>query len=130
MLGLGGIRRWKQREIMFRAGDPIGSFFKIRRGIAAVSLGLDDGRERVAHFLAEFDAADSERSMPESSLALQIRRREIADYLGITVETLSRSLSQLRKRNVVRSNVDEIVVLDDERLCEIGKVSRPKSRSA
>ena len=37
MLGLGGIRHWKKHEMIFRAGDPMGAFFKIRSGIVAVS---------------------------------------------------------------------------------------------
>ena len=47
MIGLGGIRRWKKREMLFRAGDPMGAFFKIRSGVVAVSRTLDDGRRQI-----------------------------------------------------------------------------------
>ena len=47
MLSLGGIRRWAKRDMRFRAGDPIGAFFKIRSGIVAVSRTLDDGRRQI-----------------------------------------------------------------------------------
>ena len=47
MLGLGDIRRWKKRETLFRAGDPMGAFFKIRSGVVAVSRSLDDGRRQI-----------------------------------------------------------------------------------
>ena len=47
MLGLGGIRRWKKREALFHAGEPMGAFFKIRSGVVAVSRSLDDGRRQI-----------------------------------------------------------------------------------
>ena len=47
MVGLGGIQRWKKREILFRSGDPMGAFFKIRSGVVAVSRLLDDGRRQI-----------------------------------------------------------------------------------
>ena len=47
MLGLGGIRRWRKRETVFRTGDPMGAFLKIRSGVVAVSRTLDDGRRQI-----------------------------------------------------------------------------------
>ena len=47
MLSLGGIRHWKNREIIFRAGAPMGAFYKIRAGIVAVSHTIDDGRRQI-----------------------------------------------------------------------------------
>ena len=55
LLGLGGIRRWKKRETIFRAGDPMGAFFKIRSGIVAVSRALDDGRRQIVAVRAPGD---------------------------------------------------------------------------
>jgi CRP/FNR family transcriptional regulator, anaerobic regulatory protein len=55
MLALGGIRRWKKRETIFRAGAPMGAFFKIRSGIVAVSRTLDDGRRQIVAVRAPGD---------------------------------------------------------------------------
>jgi CRP-like cAMP-binding protein len=44
LLSFGGPRHWRKRETMFRAGDPMGPFFKIREGVVAVSRVLNDGR--------------------------------------------------------------------------------------
>ena len=203
MLGLGGIRRWKKREMLFRAGEPIGAFFKIRSGVVAVSRTLDDGRrqivavrvpgdcvgyldvdgcyvfegealtdveacafdrrrfdafaaqhpdlaaalaealsaalrqsgedmmvlgqlrstERVAHFLAEIDTLYTQRYVSARPLSLKMSRGEVADYLGLTIETVSRAIGKLKKRNVIALvGSDEVSVLDNDRLRQIGKV--------
>ena len=46
-MALGTMRRWKRHEILFRAGDPMSSFFKIKEGVVAASLTLDDGRRQI-----------------------------------------------------------------------------------
>jgi CRP/FNR family transcriptional regulator, anaerobic regulatory protein len=55
MLGLGGIRRWEKRNMLFRAGESIGAFFKIRSGVVAVSRTLDDGRRQIVAVRAPGD---------------------------------------------------------------------------
>ena len=47
LVALGGPRQWRKRDILFRAGDPITHFFKITRGLVAVSHTLDDGRRQI-----------------------------------------------------------------------------------
>ena len=55
-------------------------------------------------------------------LTLYIKRGEIADYLGLTIESVSRSFADLKKRNVIALiESDAVVILDRERLTEIGK---------
>lgn len=205
LLSLGGIRHWKRHEALFRAGDPMGAFFKIRKGIVAVSHTLDDGRrqitalrapgdcvgyldkdggyafegealtdveacafdrrkfdayvaehpdlaaalvealssalkqagmltlvlgqlrstERVAHFLGEISALYAERHVSTARpLTLHMGRHEIADYLGLTIETVSRSIGKLKARNIIALlESGEVVILDFERLREAGKVA-------
>jgi CRP/FNR family transcriptional regulator, anaerobic regulatory protein len=47
LLSLGGPRCWRKGETLFRAGDPMGPFFKIRKGVAAVSRAFNDGRRQI-----------------------------------------------------------------------------------
>jgi len=51
---------------------------------------------------------------------LTMTRQEIADYLGLTIETVSRSLTKLRSASVVSiNNLDEICIHDVCRLCRL-----------
>lgn len=56
-------------------------------------LGRRSATERVAAFLMEVD----ERLGSTGTFALPMTRRDIADYLGLTIETVSRTLSQLEE---------------------------------
>ena len=78
--------------------------------------------ERVANFLCEISALYGARRVSVTPLTLYIKRGEIADYLGLTIETVSRSFADLKKRNVIALvESDAVVILDRERLAEIGK---------
>lgn len=204
---MGGIRRWKRRAILFRAGDPMTSFYKIRKGIVAVSRTLKDGRrqivavrapgdcvgyldtagtyafegealtdveacafdrqrfdafaaenadlaaavnetlssalkqtaqamlvlgqlkstERVAHFLGEISALYRERQVSTQPLSLHMGRGAIADYLGMSIETVSRSITKLRNRKVIAlAGSDDVVILDPDKLRSIAKIDDPR----
>jgi CRP/FNR family nitrogen fixation transcriptional regulator len=61
-------------------------------------LGRKTSLEKVSAFLIEMD----ERLGHPNTLKLPMSRRDIADYLGLTLETVSRTLSILRDRQVLR----------------------------
>ena len=47
LLGLGTLVHWRKRDLLFRAGDRQGPFFKITKGVVAVSSSLHDGRRQI-----------------------------------------------------------------------------------
>jgi CRP/FNR family transcriptional regulator, nitrogen fixation regulation protein len=76
-------------------------------------LGRQRSLEKVAAFLAEMDR----RSGRPAVLLLPMTRRDIADYLGLTIETVSRALSELRNQRVIGfiGQTQREVVLHDRR---------------
>lgn len=72
--------------------------------------------ERVASFLLEL----AERTAVGSSepiVRLPMSRSDIADYLGLTKETVSRVISSLKKRGFIRlRRTDEVELIDRARL--------------
>ncbi len=78
-------------------------------------LGRKTSLERVAAFLIEMD----KRLTAAGVMALPMSRRDIADYLGLTLETVSRALSRLHELGVigfVGNTQRQIVLLDRQRL--------------
>ncbi len=61
-------------------------------------LGRQNAVERVAAFLLEM----SERQGDLKHIDLPMSRSDVADYLGLTIETVSRVLSRLRLEGVIR----------------------------
>lgn len=196
---LGVQQSWKRRQLLFRAGDPLTSVFKITSGIVAVSRPFADGRrqildfffrgeicgfmqaggkyafdgeaitevrtcsfnrrrfdafaaahadvadaikialedklrrvsdhmaaigqltstERVADFLRRLAAAYSEHALQTRPLLLPMRRSDIAEYLGLRLETVSRAFSKLRKRGVLDLEEDRVVIHDPARLARL-----------
>jgi len=55
-------------------------------------------------------------------LTLNITRDQIGEYLGLSIEAVSRSFSALKKSDVIAlPERDTVVILDREQLGEIGK---------
>ena len=88
-------------------------------------LGQLRSTERVAHFLAEIDTRYRNGAVSSGPLSLKMNRTEIGDYLGLTIETVSRAIGKLKDRGVIGLMAsDEVVVLDNDKLRQIAKVER------
>jgi CRP-like cAMP-binding protein len=68
----------------------------------AAAQGIASAAKRVAHFLAEIDTLYQQRHVSSATLSLNMSRAEIADNLGLTIETVSRAIGKLRNRNVTQ----------------------------
>jgi len=81
-------------------------------------LGRKTSLERVAAFLLEMD----HRLTAAGVMALPMSRRDIADYLGLTLETVSRALSALAEKGILGflgQTQRQIVLLDRPKLAEM-----------
>lgn len=81
-------------------------------------LGRKTSLERVAAFLLEMD----KRLTAADIMALPMSRRDIADYLGLTLETVSRVLSRLHELGTlgfIGNTQRQIVLMDRNRLASL-----------
>lgn len=76
-------------------------------------LGRKTALERLASFLASLARRATERGLPESPVALPMSRSDIADFLGLTIETVSRTFTHLKKLNVIVIPDNSHVVLNN-----------------
>ena len=79
------------------------------------------GRKCAVERIASFLLAIADRRSPEATAVdLPMGRSDIADYLGLTIETVSRVLGQLRAREIIDvPTVNRIVFTDREGLEDI-----------
>lgn len=80
-------------------------------------LGRKTARERVASFLLGRTEAVAACRAPSDEVCLPMTRIDIADYLGLTIETVSRTLTRLRHEGLIENQVGHGVrILSRERL--------------
>jgi CRP/FNR family transcriptional regulator len=64
-------------------------------------LGRKTARERLASFLLDMPERDPIRPSLDDVVRLPMTRSEIADYLGLTIETVSREMTKLKAAGIV-----------------------------
>jgi CRP/FNR family nitrogen fixation transcriptional regulator len=77
-------------------------------------LGRKNAAERVAGFLVDFAG----RVEAREDFELPMSRQDIADYLGLTIETVSRTFSQLEHMGVLKAHNSRRIRLTDRRALE------------
>jgi len=77
------------------------------------ALGRKTAEERVASFLIELAEKQGCSHTPAETLRLAMTRADIADFLGLTLETVSRSLSRLKRDGVIALSPGKTVAIND-----------------
>jgi len=80
---------------------------ELRRAQDHIMLLLKTAQERVVGFLLEM----AERNLGASEFDLPMSRQDIADYLGLTIETVSRTLTQLANSGAIAVPTSRHIVL-------------------
>ena len=81
--------------------------------------------ERLAYFVKHLSKRFYERGFSENAFRLTMTRGEIGNYLGLTIETISRSLSRFQKEQLIEVNGKLITILDHAGLAERSGVQTP-----
>jgi CRP/FNR family transcriptional regulator len=81
-------------------------------------LGRKTARERLASFLIMQSRPATPCGQPRSRLPLPMTRGDIADYLGLTIETVSRTLTHLRKEGLIDIPGTGVLTIQNRRALE------------
>jgi len=79
-------------------------------------LGKMTAEERLASFLLSMSSRMGERHWKEDKFNLSMPRQDIANYLGMAVETVSRLFATFQNERVIDVDRRNIVILDIQRL--------------
>ena len=79
-------------------------------------LGNMQATQRFAAFLVNLASRYEARGYSGSKFHLRMSREEIGNYLGLTIESISRLLSKFKKEGLLRVSNREIELLDPARL--------------
>ena len=79
-------------------------------------LGNMRAEQRFAAFLINLSSRYAARGYSSTTFQLRMSREEIGNYLGLTIESISRLLSRLKKQGLLRVANREIELLDITRM--------------
>jgi CRP/FNR family nitrogen fixation transcriptional regulator len=105
-------------ETMVAQDDRLGRWFfsHVMSSLArarehSLMLGRSSAAQKISAFLLEVE----EQEGSTSRVDLAMSRQDIADYLGLTIETVSRTLSQLERDGTIDLPTARRIVLKDRR---------------
>ena len=82
-------------------------------------LSKKTAEERIAAFLFNLAERYRARKLSATLFRLPMVRTDIANYLGLAVETTSRIFTRLQQQDVIAVKGKEVEVLDPQKLCEL-----------
>ncbi len=86
-------------------------------------LNKKTAEERLASFIYNLSQRFGERGFSRKEFRLTMTRGEIGNYLGLTVETISRLLSRFQKAEIIKVEGKFITILDDEKLAQTAAIN-------
>ncbi len=79
-------------------------------------LNRKNAEQRLATFIATLSARYKERGLSSKEFRLTMTRGDIGNYIGLTVETISRLLNRFHKEGLIEVNGKLITILDADKL--------------
>ncbi|MEQ1696069.1 MAG: helix-turn-helix domain-containing protein [Hyphomicrobiaceae bacterium] len=100
----------------------------------AVMLGRKTGTERVASFLSTLarTLAGERRQSGKDHIQMNLRLADIADHLGLTIETVCREMTKLKRDRLISQSRDgTLILINPDKLAELANHSgAPRGRGS
>jgi CRP/FNR family transcriptional regulator, anaerobic regulatory protein len=87
-------------------------------------LSKNSAEQRVAALLLSISARNARRKLSANAFRLSMSRAEIGNYLGLTVETVSRIFSRFQKSGLISADGREVEITDAARLRETTSITQ------
>jgi len=84
-----------------------------------LTLSKKNAEGRIATLLLSLSRRYARRNLSASAMRLPMSRMDMGNFLGLTIETVSRTLSRLHKEDVIGVDGREIVLKNHQRLDEL-----------
>jgi CRP/FNR family transcriptional regulator len=111
------LRRVEAKEFVFAEGDPTAH---------VLTTGQRSAAERVVSFLLAFSRRSERNGQSPSEFDLPMTRADIGDFLGLTIETVSRTFTKLRTLGLIELlQSHRVKVLD---IVELGRLASGEDR--
>lgn len=107
-----------EHELLSRASDEL----RVAQSHITL-LGRKTASERVASFLLYIAEREAEMGGSPDIIFLQMTRADIADYLGLTTETVSRVISALKRQRIIELLPHSAVRILDKAQLERGSMA-------
>lgn len=86
-------------------------------------LNKNNAESRIASLLMSISVRNSSRNLSATIFLLPMSRTDLGNFLGLTIETVSRTFARLQKSKLIAVNKKEITILDIPGLQQIAKGS-------
>lgn len=90
-------------------------------GMASMLASAHSADERMAAFMIDLGHRYAAGGLPAARLQLSMSRSDIANYLGIAAETVSRVLARFREQDLIRVEGRNVEIRDAARLHELAR---------
>ena len=91
-------------------------------------LSKNTAEERIAALMLSISARNARRKLSATRFRLPMSRIDIGNYLGLTVETVSRVFSRMQKLGILEVSNKEITIIDNGGLQDIANVAAENER--
>lgn len=120
---------WLAQEIPELQGQILRMLSRVMLGNASMA-GNFSAEERLAAFLVMVSARQRQRDQGSADLDLAMSRQDIANYLRLAPETVSRLLARFQKSGLVKADRKHITLLDADGLGDLAACMNPYARDA